>query len=223
MKNKVLNYLSLVCNATIVGLVAYAIVGFFTVGGQGNMEVIGFSCFRYFTVLSNVLVAITSLVVLFFNVKHVKNGIKNLPHVALLVKFVGTVSVTVTFLTVVFFLGPTLGYLAMFEGVNMILHAIVPIVAIISLTVLEVNKPFTAKQSWLGLIPTVLYSIVYVVMVIFVKGWQDFYGFTFGGKLYLAPVSLVVMYLATMLFSVGLVSLRNLVCKRYAKSNCNLQ
>ncbi len=217
MKNKVLNVLSLLFNAVIVGLVAYAISTFFTTGGEGNMEVVGFKCFRYFTVLSNVLVALVSMIFLIFNIKNIRKGMCDTPFTVLLLKFVGTVSVTVTFLTVMLFLGPTLGYMAMFEGVNLILHAIVPLMAIISFAMFELNKEVKFKDSLYGLIPTVLYSIAYVIMVIFIKGWEDFYGFTFGGKLYFAPVSLVMMYLATMVFSLGLAAIHNIFVKKSRK------
>lgn len=214
MKNKILNILSLIFNLLTVALVTYSVSTFFTAGGEGNMEVIGFECFRYFTVLSNVLAAFVSLVFLVFNIKNIKNGITSVPFTVLLLKFAGTVSVTVTLLTVLFFLGPTMGYRLMFEGVNLILHAVAPILAVISFTMFELNNELKLKQSLYGLIPTVLYSIVYVTMVLFVKGWEDFYGFTFGGKLYLAPVSLIMMYLATMAFSLGLVAIHNFMCKK---------
>lgn len=219
MRNRLLNVVSLIVNATIIIMVAYAVSTFFTIGGQGNMEVLSFGCFRYFTVLSNVLAALVSAVYSVYNIKCLKSGIKEIPFIALLLKFIGTVSVTVTFITVILFLGPTMGYKAMFEDVNLILHAIVPIMSIVSLTVFEQNRDIKIKYSVYGLIPTALYSIVYVIMVIFVKEWEDFYGFTFGGKLYLAPISIVVMYLATMLFSFGLAAIHNYTYKKQNIAN----
>lgn len=212
MKCRILNVLSLSFNVVIAILVTYSVFTFFVSGGDGNMEVTGFKCFRYFTVLSNVLVSVMSVIFAIYNIKFLKSGISNIPSIPLLCKFIGTVSVTVTFLTVLFFLGPTLGYSLMFEGVNLFLHAIVPIMAIISFVMFEVNKKLLVKQCLFGLIPTIIYSIVYVIMVVFIKEWEDFYGFTFGGKLYLAPVSLVMMYIATLLFSFGLVYLHNKCC-----------
>lgn len=209
MKNKVLNLLSLIFNAITVALVAYAISTFFTIGGKGNMEVAGFKCFKYFTVLSNVLAALVALLFLFFNIKSLGKGIQAIPSKALLLKLIGTAAVTVTFLTVMLFLGPTMGYQPMFAGVNLLLHAVVPLLSIVSFCVFERSGRLKTKDSLYGLIPTALYSVVYVIMVVFVKGWKDFYGFTFGGKLYLAPISFIMMYVATMVFSLGLVSLHN--------------
>ena len=56
----------------------------------------------------------------------------------------------------------------------------------------------TFRESLWTLIPTVVYSLVYAAAVIFMKVWTDWYGFTFGGKLYMAPVSGIVMYLVTL-------------------------
>lgn len=214
MKKKIYNLISLISNGLIAVLVAYAISTFFTVGGEGNMEVVGFKCFKYFTVLSNVLVALSSIIYLIYNIIDFTKKTSYLPFIVLLFKYIGTVAVTVTFLTVVFFLGPTLGYIAMFEGVNLILHAIVPIIAIVSLSIFELNKRFEYKHSIYGLVPTILYSIIYIIMVVIIKGWEDFYGFTFGGKMYLVPVSIIMMYFATLLFSLGLIYLHNKIYKR---------
>lgn len=214
MKNKLLNILSLTCNAIIVGLVIYAVSTFFTIGGKGNMEVLGFKCFRYFTVLSNVLVAITSFIFLIFNIKNIKKGIKNIPFNVTLLKLIGTTAVMVTFLTVIFFLGPRLGYKAMFEGTNFILHGVAPLLAIISFVLFELNKKIKIKDSIYGLLPTIIYSIFYGRNVLITKYWEDFYGFTFNGSLILSIISIIVMLLSTLLFSYILVKSHNFMYKK---------
>lgn len=213
MKN-IKNLLSLISNVLIVALVSYSMSTFFMVGGEGNMEVFGFKCFRYFTVLSNVFASIASLIYLIYNIINLSKKTYHVPFSVLLLKYMGTVSVTVTFLTVIFFLGPTLGYGLMFEGVNLFLHAIVPILAIVSLALFEVNERIEIKYTISGLIPTFLYSIIYIIMVVIIKKWDDFYGFTFGGKNYLIPVSIIMMYSATFVISLGLIVLHNIFHKR---------
>ena len=48
-------------------------------------------------------------------------------------KFIGTVSVTVTFLTVVLFLAPFGDWgIMLFQGPNLVFHVIVPILAIVT-------------------------------------------------------------------------------------------
>ncbi len=56
--------------------------------------------FRFFTILSNLLCAFACLLVLVFRI------IRNVPASVLVLKYVGTSCVTLTFLTVMFFLGP---------------------------------------------------------------------------------------------------------------------
>ncbi|MBQ1403191.1 MAG: hypothetical protein IIY90_07785, partial [Oscillospiraceae bacterium] len=59
---------------------------------------------RFFTLLSNLFCAFASLSVL-LSLRY-----SELPYGIWLFKYIGTASVTVTFLTVMVFLGPTLGY-----------------------------------------------------------------------------------------------------------------
>ena len=102
----------------------------------------------------------------------------------LLLKYLGTVSVTVTLLTVLFFLGPTQGFKIMLSGSNLYLHLIGPVLAILSYAFLE-KKPITIGTAMIGLLPMIVYGVVYLYKVIIAaedKRWEDFYGFNKGGK-----------------------------------------
>ena len=217
MKKKTL--ISLVLNCAIVIFTVIAIGKFFVSTGDANMQLSGWACMRFFTNLSNVLVALTALFAAFAQLKNFKSGEENLPRGVFLFKFVGTVSVTVTFLTCVFFLGPTsvisgaaMGqgiqlsrYFNFFKGNTFFLHFFTPLISVISFVFFETAEEFTKKQAWLGLLPTVVYSAVYFYEVVIVGfrngGWYDFYGFTFGGNLKMAPVSALMMYAATLAIS----------------------
>ena len=131
---------------------------------------------RFFTLLSNLLSAFASLVALFF----LRNG--GLPHGVWLLKYLGTASVTVTFLTVMVFLGPTMGYKSQLEGWSFYLHVIGPLLAIISFCFLERIWPLSFAVALLGLLPVVLYGILYLYKVVITKQWEDFYGFNKNGK-----------------------------------------
>lgn len=131
---------------------------------------------RFFTLLSNLLSAFASLVALFF----LRNG--GLPHGVWLLKYLGTASVTVTFLTVMVFLGPTMGYKSQLEGWSFYLHVISPLLAIISFCFLERIWPLSFVVALLGLLPVVLYGILYLYKVVITKQWEDFYGFNKNGK-----------------------------------------
>ncbi len=61
-------------------------------------------CFHFFTNDSNIFVGISSLILIPYNVFKLKETKRQIPLKSLVLKFLGTVSVIVTFLTVVFFL-----------------------------------------------------------------------------------------------------------------------
>ncbi|MCQ2409389.1 MAG: hypothetical protein MJ068_02445 [Clostridia bacterium] len=205
-KVRVLNLVSLALNIVNVILVTYAIVGFFVYDFSGtNMPVAGVTCFRYFTNLSNILCAVMSAIVCVFNVKALVSGKNEEPKWASICKFLSTVGVSVTFLVVVFFLGPTQGYDLMFAGPCIYLHCICPLLAIISYAVCEFNNKLKFVETLYGIIPTVLYGIVYFIMVMILGqekgGWEDFYGFATVIPWY---ASIFIMPIATYVIAIGL-------------------
>lgn len=202
MKNAPLRaWLSLACNALNFLIVTCCIITFFVATGDGLMTVTGATCFRYFTIDSNILAAVASAVLCacFFR------GVT--PVWARVLKYVGSVAVTVTFLTVVFFLGPTMGYDIMFTGSSFFLHLVCPLLCLASLYLTEADEPLPAIAWPAGVLPVIVYGLVYLVMVIVVPpdvGWPDFYGFNMGGLWY---VSLAAMYLLTTGLSFGMAAL----------------
>lgn len=168
-------------------LVTVSIVSFFTGTGDGNMAVAGAKCFRYFTIDSNILAAAASLILLPYLIRG------RVPTWAAVLKFVGTVAVTVTFLTVVFFLGPTQGYRQMFAGVCLWLHLVCPLLAIFSLYLPEVRRPLP-KKAWLfGVLPVAVYGAIYAVMLLILCRWEDFYGFNMGGFWYISLAAMLLL------------------------------
>ncbi len=130
---------------------------------------------RYFTAQSNVLCAAASLAV----------GTMRLLgaewHWALWIKYMGTVSVTVTLLTVVFFLSRIYGFKVLFSGPDLWLHLVCPLLALI--TYYAWDKPtMTPGAAMLGTLPVLLYGILYLVKVVLRKQWDDFYAFNRDGR-----------------------------------------
>ena len=195
----------LVLNILIVATTTWAVAQNFVGRSDvlfGNADL---RCFRYFTTDSNVVAAIASLLALPWNVMQLKDPDKKLPRGLMIYKFATTVAVTLTLLTVVFFLCPTsyaqIGARAIgafFGGDLFVLHFSTPVLAVLSAVVLERQPTLQFRHALWGLAPTVVYSAVYVDMVLFRRQWPDFYGFTFGGNPKIAPVSLTAMYLVTL-------------------------
>lgn len=183
-KDRIRALLSMLFNLLAAILTAVSIASFFTAGGEGNMAVAGTRCFIYFTIDSNILAALTCLLMVPYDIRMLKNG-DEFPRWTLVCKFIGTSAVTLTLLVVLLYLGPTMGYPAMFAGKNLYLHLICPLLAIVSYVFFEHDGSGEKRSSLPGVIPTFIYANVYLVMVIVIGkengGWADFYGFNLGG------------------------------------------
>lgn len=210
-KKLILTIISLVVNAFNFIAVFLCMLLYFIDKGDGNMAVSGVRTFKYFTNDSNILMALTSIGIIVCDILMLLKKREDIDQLALLLKQVGTVAATVTFLTVMFFLGPTQGYGIMLAGKNLYLHLICPVLAILSYVFTEYTqykKENMFIYSVYGIVPTFLYGIVYLIMVVVVEdGWEDFYGFNQGGLWY---VSVFAMLAATYLISLGLTFLHKL-------------
>ncbi len=151
------------------------------------------NAFRYFTVLSNTFCAISALLM----------SINPASRVFWMLKYIGTVSVTVTMLTVFFFLMPaykTIG--GLLKGYDLFMHLLTPLMAAISLCLFE-RHPISILAATSGVIPVFVYGLWYLYQIIYApeeKRWEDFYRFNMGGKW---PVSFVAMIAATFLICLG--------------------
>lgn len=159
----------------------------------------GLRAFRYFTVLSNAFCAISALVMAIAQI----GG--TVPSAVVTLKYMATVGVTVTLLTVFLFLGPTQGgYGHLLKGDNLYMHLIGPLLAIVSFRFLERGRmPLAA--ALLGVIPVMLYGAVYLYKIVLApegRRWDDFYGFNRGGKW---PVTFAAMLIGTLAICAGLV------------------
>lgn len=203
---KTKNVLSLVCNALFVILAVYCFIIIIVKGGQGNMEVEGKEGLRYFTIESNLLCALSCLIVLIYNIRGI-----GIPKWALKLKYVGCVSVGVTMVVALAFLGPMVGFDQILGGINLFLHLIMPLLAIFSFILFEgeiqyknrfgersKNRPISLKESLLGIIPTLIYGLLYYYLVLIAGKWEDFYSFNSGmleGKWYLVYIAIVLLAL----------------------------
>lgn len=215
-KKLILTITSLVANLFNFVAVFVCMLLYFLDTGDGNMAVSGIYTFKYFTNDSNILMALTSIGIIICDILILLKKREDIDRIALLLKQIGTVAATVTFLTVMFFLGPTQGYGIMLAGKNLYLHLICPLFAILSYVFTEYSHEKDGNifvYSAFGIMPTLLYGAVYLFMVVIVvDGWEDFYGFNRGGLWY---VSVIAMLLATYLISLGLTSLHHLIGKKF--------
>ena len=163
-----------VANALIVVFTALCLCACFRKEGKWNLQS-GLRALRFFTTLSNVLCAVASLLVLLTLRQVVPFGIW-------LLKYIGTAAVGVTFMTVMVFLGPTMGYRDQLKGFAFYLHVSGPLIAAISFCFLERWYPLSFALALTGMLPVILYGAVYLNRVVVAKRWDDFYGFNKSGK-----------------------------------------
>lgn len=201
MKNKIFNIISMILNITIIVLVSYSVANFFIYAGQRGNPEIPQKCFMYFTVDSNILVALCSAIILVFNVLILFNKRTTIPKWANIIKLMGTVAVTITLLTVCLYLGPINGFEHQFAGDNLYMHLLCPLFALISFIVFEdCTKKLNWKHSFFVIIPLVAYGIVYLTMVVILHRWDDFYSLNIGGMWYLSfAVMLLIAYASSTL------------------------
>ncbi|MCQ2512394.1 MAG: hypothetical protein MJ092_03300 [Lachnospiraceae bacterium] len=209
---------ALILNIFIIGTMVYSLVVFFTGIGDGNMAVHGTRCFMFFTIDSNLLMALASIVSIICLIKQLKDNRYVFPKSVTVFNLIATAGVTITFLVVLCFLGPISGYLPMYAGTNLFMHALNPIAAIILYMFLQTDNRMTLKNNIFGIITTIVYGTVYAVMVIFIGarngGWYDFYHFNIGGFWY---ISYIVMQGVALGVSVLLSIVHNKMLKRSEK------
>lgn len=198
--------LSMVCNLTLAAWMTACMIHFFTDDSEDNAESRGVNCFRYFTIDSNLLVSVAGICMVIAEIAALTGGAP-IPEWVYTLKFAGTSAVTVTLLTVLFFLGPTQGYRKAFAGDNLYMHLIGPLIAILSFCFLERGAPLPTSSLIFAVLPTVVYGAVYLTMVLITRKWEDFYGFNTGGRWY---VSMPIMYLSGFGISLLLRLLHNL-------------
>ena len=167
----------------------------------------GKRAFRYYTVLSNCLCAMVSLLMVLTSLAG------PVPQWAWTLKYIGTAAVTVTMLTVFFFLAPSMGkdwYQVLLKGAsNAFMHLLTPLLALLSFCLLE-KRGMSFPQCMWGMVPVVLYGPVYLYKIKYTpeeKRWDDFYGFNKGGKW---PIAFSGMVIGTFLICLGIMALQNL-------------
>ncbi len=126
---------------------------------NGNFAATGLRSLKYFTVLSNLLEGFASA----YYVYAYKT--RKITHTLLRLKYVAMIGVTVTFLVVIVFLGPLLGYPMMYVGANLWMHLLIPVLAILEFLTLD-QEEYTGTDTLYTLIPLLLYGVGYLSNII---------------------------------------------------------
>ena len=198
-------------------LIAAAAFGswiYMTLYGSGTLALSTFSNLKYFTILSNLLEGTASILWVVYAVRFgaqvsakrkavtdahpaaeadvLPIGESSAKPTVEMLKYAATVSVGITFLTVVVFLGPLYGYPEMFAGPNLWLHLIVPVAALAE-NFLLCKTTFSARDNLLALVLVVIYGTGYILNNVIngIGEWpdtNDWYSFLLWGY----PVGVVI-------------------------------
>ena len=185
--NSVLRYnrtqclLALISAAAVVICVCAGVTMNLTTIYDENFDHMGIRTFCMFTVNSNILEAVALALVLPYTVDGLRKNNYHLPNWIVVLNLIGATGVTLTFLVSLFLLAPVKGFVLIFTGSRFFLHGVCPSLAIIAFCFFISDHRITRKEAWLALIPTIIYGIVYFIMVVVIGeqngGWNDFYGF----------------------------------------------
>lgn len=205
---------SLIINISIFLLVLFSVItmycGIDFMKKEGVLEVQGKEMFRFFTIDSNVLMGLCSLIMAFYEFLFLTGKIEILPTFIFTIKLMGTSAVMLTFLVTIFFLVPQYkNPKVLFYNSNFFFHLIVPILACISFVFFEKTNTIHFVYTLYGILPTFIYAIYYVIEIYChldhgkVSKHYDFYNFTFG-NIKLMPISASVVLLISYLITLSL-------------------
>ena len=107
-------YISLAMNIFIFLATTGVVISYFF-GNDGQYHIEPSFRFNLFTTDSNILCGVSALIMAVFQIRQIKNN-KSVPRWAFILKYTGTCALAVTFFTVIFFLGPSMGFMEMVFG-----------------------------------------------------------------------------------------------------------
>jgi hypothetical protein len=176
------SWLNLVFSIAIVVLVFIAVVIKLLAAPTELVEEVGIKTFRMYTVLSNMLVAISVAMTIPFTIDGIRYKNYHLPRWIVNFIFISTTCITLTFIVSLTLLSAYAGFdVIMLEGTNLFLHTIVPIITIITFLFINIYHTVKFKVTWYALIPVGMYAIVYLISAIIIGqengGWRDHYHF----------------------------------------------
>ena len=124
----------------------------------------GHRVFMYFTIQSNIAVAVISVIGLVLLLRR-----REISPVWWVIKFVGAVSITLTGVVFCFVLAPTLGGNA-WNLQNILTHVVVPISAVTDFFVAGVSGNIRKRNTFWVIVPPVLYAVY--AGIGYVSGWE---------------------------------------------------
>ena len=127
----------------------------------------GFTMLMFYTVDSNILALLASLLVGIYALKAYKSGVK-IPESIKMLKYVSVCCLTVTFIVVVLVLAPMNGIkgyqMMLFSGDMLFHHLISPVLSILTFLMFDRVSYSNSKSASFALIPTIIYAVILITL-----------------------------------------------------------
>ncbi len=206
--------ISLTLNIIIVILTLFASIIMFTGikfmhGYEPVLESTSFGVLRFFTVQSNLFMGIIALLFAINEINILKKKITSISKKLYLMKLMSTTAVGLTFFVVFAYLGHISqgGILSLLMNSNLFFHLLIPVMSIICFIFFEKNDKLRFKDTFYGLIPTLVYAVYYLTNILLhtengkVLPIYDWYWFVQNGvwtMIIVGPLILVITYLISL-------------------------
>ena len=208
-KAKTKTILSLICNCVFFFVTTGVFISYFFV--KSRVIENGWQSLRFFTTDSNLLTAVAAAPVAVCDIQKLRGKRTDIAKPFMLLKFMGVISLLLTFCTVMCLLVPVYGAAMQLTGTAFHMHVTAPVLSFVSFVFLEADRKISLAQSFLGLVPMALYGTVYFLQVLVFENWMDFYAFNQGGRWY---ITVPVITAATCLMCLLVRLLRNKMAER---------
>ena len=167
--------LRVVVNGFIAVTVVWVWMDMLVRNGGGRITGAGLDSLRYFTWLSNTWAGLAAVWWLLSRLMGKGRALADK------IKYAASVSVGLTFLTVIGFLGPVFGFHTLFRGSGLWFHLIIPLIAVAESIFLN-ETALDLQDNVLAVLPVVGYGVYYLVNIAVNgirrgRGTNDLYGF----------------------------------------------
>lgn len=165
-----------------------------------RMKVNGFFAFAFFTMIANILAALSVAFIIPFAVEGIKKKRLVLPKWIAIFHYISTTSVAIMLVFVLAFISWSSPYDA-FGDSNLVMYIFCPILILLSFFQIENRYTYKKKDYFIGCIPLYIYEIVYYIEVVLIGeengGWKDIYRVQEHLPPIVAMLSLVLLGLGT--------------------------
>lgn len=200
-------FINNIISVLTINAIIMSIMGIkFMYGYEPSSEITGVPIYSYFTIQSNIFMGIVSFIFANREYQVLKGKKREISRFFYILKYVATVSVSLTFFVVFAYLGFVTkgGHIPLIRNSNLFFHLIIPVVSILSFVFLEKTDVIKQRDALYAVIPTFLYELYYVSNILInmkngkIIPSNDWYSIAKNGllvSLIVAPAMLGITYL----------------------------